>query len=237
MSQEPEASTYFPPAAGPEGARLEDLALFANGVAHDVRNPLGVIRTNLYLLRQHAAGQDPKVQRLLHRIDEQVDAALHLLNGYQAFDRAAHPTPQRVSLNELVRSVAGTTPTPEGQALTMELAEEMPPIQADPQLLEAALRALIRNAIEAGAAGSLRVRTTVGSGSVQLQVQDSGPGLTPEAARQAWDLFYSTRRAHCGAGLPLVARVAEAHHGRAWLTTGPGAGTTVTLELPAAPPA
>src|SRR6266542_6291617 len=92
------ASSY--PATGPTGRtagdqRMADLATFSSGLVHDIRNPLNVIRTNVYLLRQRLAEADPKVLRAVERIDDQVTVAMALLDGVQAFYRAEQPQFQR----------------------------------------------------------------------------------------------------------------------------------------------
>ena len=103
------------------GQRLADLAVFSNGIAHDLRNPLNVIRTNLYLLEQRLPGEDPRVARILERIEEQVTATTRYLEGIQALSRADHAQPQRLDLNQVVQSVVDSTPLPETHALQVEL--------------------------------------------------------------------------------------------------------------------
>jgi len=225
-------------ASSPEAdQRIADLAVFANGVAHDIRNPLSVIRTSVYLLKQGASSQEERSRKALQRIDDQVNAALHLLNGIQALDRVRQPTFQRVSLNELARSVAASTNLPDEYRVELDLEEEVPLLDADPQLLEAALRALIRNSIEAlQGGGIIRLRTRQTNGNLHLVVEDSGSGIPEEVLGRVFEPFFSTRRAHSGLGLPLASQVALAHHGRAWVNSLEGEGTRVTLEFPVHPP-
>jgi signal transduction histidine kinase len=212
--------------------RMADLATFANGIAHDIRTPLSVIRTNVYLLKQQAQ-EDSKAQRALKRIEEQVSAALHLLDGIQAFQRATQPSLQRVNLNEVVRRVAESSAVSEGSELKLELEENMPTITADPQLLDAALRGLIRNSVEAMLGGGvIRLLTCHERGQVSVVVEDTGSGIPEEALSRVFDPFFSTRRAQAGLGLTLVETVARVHGGKASLHSTPGKGTRVVLELP-----
>src|SRR5438445_11487516 len=83
--------------------RMADLATFADGLIHDIRNPLNVIKTSLYLLRQRVPADDPAVLRVLSRLEDQVAAEERLLEGAQAFYRADRPAFQRLDLNDLVR--------------------------------------------------------------------------------------------------------------------------------------
>lgn len=214
--------------------RMADLATFADGLVHDLRNPLNVIKSNLYLLRQRLAGtEEARTLRSLERIDDQVTAQERLLEGVQAFYRSDQAALQTVQVNEVVRRVAETTTPPEGCDLRMELAEGLPTVRADPHLLEAALRALVRNAIEAVAAdGAVRILTAAEGDRVHILVEDSGPGIAPELLPQVFQPLFTTRRGHGGMGLALVARVAHAHGGRALVGSRPGSGTQAILELP-----
>jgi signal transduction histidine kinase len=215
-------------------ARMADLATFTNGVVHDLRNPLNVIRTNIYLLRQRLTGDDPKATRAIDRIDDQVTAAMRLLEGYQAFYRSDAPTLQRVQVNEIIGNLEGALVLPEGIELVLSRGEDLPIVTADPQLLEAAVRALVRNAVEAmPAGGTLRIGAQSSEGSVSLVVEDTGAGIPEEVRTRAFEPLFTTRRAQAGLGLALVDKIARVHGGRARLDSAEGHGTRVAIELPA----
>jgi signal transduction histidine kinase len=217
--------------------RMADLARFVDGLVHDLRNPLNVIKTNLYLLRQRIPTDDPKVARSLTRIEDQLAAEERLLESAQAFYRADQPYLQQVQVNELVRRVISTTSVPEGCDLRAELREDLPTVRADPHLVEAALRALIRNAVEAVAgSGCIRVETGCAGTSVRLAVQDDGEGIPEEVLRRVFEPLFTTRRAHGGLGLALVARIARGLGGRVLVGSRVGQGTHVVIELPARNP-
>lgn len=214
---------------------MADLAAFTNGVVHDLRNPLNVIRTNIYLLRQRLGGDDlARVLKAVDRIDDQVTAAMRLLEGYQAFYRSDQPAMQRVQVNEVVASVASAPGLSPAHPLELEPEADLPLVTADPHLLEAALRALLRNAQEAmPAGGAVRIRTCRAGGTVHLTVEDAGTGMSAAVRKRAFEPLFTTRRAQAGLGLALVAKVAAAHGGAASLESEEGQGTRVTIELPA----
>lgn len=215
--------------------RMADLAAFADGLVHDVRNPLNVIRSNLYLLRQRLP-EDPRTERALSRMDDQVTVALRLLEGVQAFYRCDRPAMQRVQLNDVVRGVVATIPAPEECELRTELDESLPLITADPQLIDAGLRAMLRNALDAVPGGGVvTVRTAGTEGRATLSVEDTGPGIDGDALPRVFDPFYTTRKGRSGLGLPLLAKIGRAHGGEARLDTGPEGSRTV-LELPIGEP-
>jgi signal transduction histidine kinase len=212
---------------------MADLSAFADGLVHDLRNPLNVIRTNVYLLRQKVPDADPKALRAIERIDDQVGLAMQLLNGVQAYDRSDRPTFGPVPLGDLVRRVVATQPVPEGCHIECSVAPDLPELSGDAAILDPAIRALLRNALEAlPAGGRVHVSAYVQNGNAQVEVRDSGGGIAEEVLARAFEPFYSTRRAHAGLGLPLARKVARAHGGDSWLDVTPGQGTTAVLRLP-----
>ncbi|HEU4751635.1 MAG TPA: ATP-binding protein, partial [Armatimonadota bacterium] len=146
------------------------------------------------------------------------------------------PSFQSLDLNDLVRQELARGMVPEGCTLETALQEDLPAMEGDPQLLSPAIRALVRNAVEAiPAGGTIRVLTCVVDDRVRLEVTDPGGELEPEVLARAFEPFFTTRRAHAGLGLPLAARVARAHGGRAFLEVTARRETTAVLELPAEP--
>jgi two-component system, LuxR family, sensor kinase FixL len=213
--------------------RMADLSAFADGLVHDLRNPLNVIRTNVYLLRQRLASDDPKALRAVERIDDQVTVAMRLLDGVQGFYRADRPSMEQARVNEIARAALDTIPLPEGYQFQADLGD-VPPVTADPQLVDTALRALIRNAIEAMTGGGvIRVSVGHGEGRVRLCVEDTGAGIPEADHARVWEPFFTTRRAHAGLGLALVDKIARAHGASRSLECRAGAGTKVCLLLPA----
>jgi signal transduction histidine kinase len=216
--------------------RTADLATFARGVVHDLRNPLNVVVANLYLLRQRMEGAEPRALRPVERISDQVKVLENLLSGYLAFDQATHPAMQRLQVNEVARSVLDSTMVSEGVRLQFEPELELPPVQADPRLIEAVLRAIVRNAVRSMTGeGTVRVETCLAPGAVLLAVQDTGPGIAQDVLPRVFDPFFSTWEEHAGLGLPLAAVVAQAHGGSCRVRSTPGRGTVVELQLPLIP--
>jgi signal transduction histidine kinase len=212
---------------------MADLAAFADGLVHDLRNPLNVIRTNVYLLRQRLPAADGRTLRTVDRIDDQVTAAMQILEGAQAFYRSDRPLPEETGLAALARRVVNGTSPPEG--VSLDLVETGPEtiLLVDPSLVEAALRALIRNAFEAMPdGGEACVRTETIGGRARLTVEDCGPGMPDDLLRRAPEPFFTTRKAHAGLGVTLAEKVARAHGGRLVLDSAPGEGTRAVLEFP-----
>jgi signal transduction histidine kinase len=213
--------------------RLADLELFVRGVVHDLNNALNVMKTNLYLLRQRLPGDETKIVRPLTRIEDQVGAIRLLLDGYQAFYHAAQPALQRTNVNDAARNVLAGILIPEGYRVQLELDDAVPLIEGDPKLVEAALRALLRNSMRAmPGTGTIRIVSRYDDEAVELAVEDSGPGIPAEVRDRVLEPFVSTWPEHAGLGLALVARVAQVHGGRVTVTSSPDDGTQVVLHFP-----
>jgi len=222
-----------PPDADIQSAqRMQDLATFSSSLVHDLRNPLNVIRTNLYLLRQRLPADDARLTRAIDRIDDQVTASMRILEGLQAFYRADNPAPQRVNLSEIARTATQGFSVPEMVTLDLDLADDLPLISADPQLVEPAVRALLRNGVEAlPEGGSVTLRTCRVGDHVRVEICDTGSGVTDEVRARAFEPLFTTRRGHGGIGLAMVQKVAQAHGGRASLEPAGEEGTRAAIEF------
>ncbi len=218
--------------------RLADVAVLADGVVHDIRNPLNVIRSNLYLLRQRLDDAEPKVIRSLDRIDDQVTVALRLLEGLQAIYRSDSPQSQRVNLKELVVRLVESYTLPEGLSIQVEASDQLPLATGDPQLIDAVVRALIRNAQDSlmeppgGRDGTITVRLHASDHEAAVTIEDAGPGFERDALDRAFEPFFTTRRSRSGLGLAVAAKVARALRGRLVVESRPGSGASVTLFIP-----
>ncbi len=221
--------------ANPEAeGRLHDLSRVVRGLVHDLRNPLNVIRTNLYLLRQKLPEENPSASKSINRIDDQVSAILRILDGISAHYRADEPSFQRLDLNQVTRTLVEGFPLPEDISTVLELEAEPATVRIDPGLFQAALRALLQNAVKAmGGRGRLRVSTTRTDNGLELSVEDSGAGIPAEAQEHVFEPFFTTWEGHAGLGLALVRKVARVHEGQVRIESQAGEGTRVVLELPA----
>lgn len=213
--------------------RLKDLNLFCDRIVHDMRNHLNVIQSNNYLLRQRLGEVDPRSQRNLDRVDEQVNAALRYLDDLSAFYRINRLTKQSIDLALLVRDTAAQADLPEGQELQLDLADDLGPVTADPALVTAAIRAILRNAAEAQPSGGvIQVTVRGGEASQEVVVEDSGEGPSPDLAESVCDPFVTTREGHPGLGLTLAHCVAEQHGGTIRLEPRSPDGCRAILSLP-----
>jgi len=127
-----------------------------------------------------------------------------------------------------------------GVRFTLSVAEDVPPVLADKVQVQQVVLNLMRNAIEAMAGSALRELTVailpVGSGRVQIDVSDTGTGISPDIAAQLFQPFVTSKQTGMGLGLSISRTIIEAHGGRLWVDERPGGGTVFHMTLRAIGP-
>jgi signal transduction histidine kinase len=220
-----------------EQAKLEALAELAAGAAHEINNPLAVIAGRAQLLLQQAT--DPEQRRALAVILAQVRRTYEMIADLHLFARPPQPQLQRVDLVGLVnRLLEEFQPTAEEQGVRLCWSGHPGPleIQADPVQIQAALRAVVQNGLEAvGRGGQVQVVLHTHAEWVSVRVQDNGPGIPPIVRAHLFDPFFSGRSAGRGLGLGLSKAwriVVGNHQGHIRVQSTPGQGTCIELLLP-----
>lgn len=224
---------------------LATLGRFSVQMAHDLRNPVAAIHGAAQFLqeeRTQGRSLDPHV-RYLDLILERTERLERVIRDYQRMGRV-EPVRAPLDVNELVETLLAHPHSDRSSSVQVrtELESNLPPCQADRDLLAAALENLVRNAREAMSQGGEIVVSTQydedsSGGLVRIRVRDTGPGMDVHTQERAFVDFFSTKSQGSGLGLAFAARVAEAHGGRASLESREGAGTTVEIEIPVGTPA
>ncbi len=219
----------------------------ARRLAHELKNPLFPLQTTVENL-QRAKAQNPGEFEEVFRESagimlEEIDALKKIVARFSDFAKMPQPELGPVNLNDIVKSIlklfapqfsaVGRPPiSPE-----VHLDEELPIIQADSTLLHRALENLVLNAMDAMPAGGvLMLRTTHHDGFVQLEVSDTGAGLTPEECERLFTPYYTTKQHGTGLGLAIVQSVVSDHGGRITVESETGVGTTFHITLPVKAP-
>ncbi|HEX6240469.1 MAG TPA: ATP-binding protein [Polyangiales bacterium] len=213
-------------------------------IAHEVRNPLAIIKNAVSGLHRPTL-RDSDRQVLLKILDEEADRLNRLVGDLLAYARPVTPQRQSVQVEDLVRGaveLARAAQQRDDQVGIEVVLEEQHTIQGDPDLLRQALVNVAENAIQAMPdGGTLTVRTygtlIEGLPAVAIAVRDTGEGMDTLVRSKATDPFFTTRPTGTGLGLAIVHRLVHSHGGKVQIESSYGTGTTVTLILPEQPPA
>jgi signal transduction histidine kinase len=216
--------------------RLAALGQFSATMAHELRNPLNVVKLSVRYVTGHVSDPDEKLQRNLSHMNQYVDRACAIINDLLAFSRLPPPRLYPVALNDLVREAVLALPVPPSITLEWSLAPDLPPVPVDARQIEQAVSNLAMNANQAmPEGGRLTISTRRRGADVEIGMADTGPGIPPELHDKIFEPFFSTKTSGTGLGLPLVREIAAAHGGGASFRSAPDQGTCFTLSLPLQP--
>jgi two-component system, NtrC family, sensor histidine kinase HydH len=202
--------------------RLAALGQMTAGLAHEIRNPLGVIKGSAEMLQQKLTDADPLANELADNISSETNRLSALVTRFLNFARPLYVelVPQDVTL-VLERALHAVALAQKNGAVRVERDYEpnLPMVPLDESLCEQAFVNLIQNAYDAmgSAGGTLRVEASTGERSqskgIEVRIADSGPGVPPELREQIFNPFVTTKKAGVGLGLSIVSRIIDGHHG------------------------
>ncbi|NBC29436.1 MAG: PAS domain S-box protein [Spirochaetes bacterium] len=218
---------------------LASLTTLAAGVAHEIKNPLGSIGIHIQLVQKSLQEDDIDRDRVHGYIDVVNEEVSRLNKIVVDFLFAMRPMNVELSdgdLNEVVRGVLDFVQyelETSDIELTADLAETLPKIELDEKYLKQALMNIIKNAIAAmPEGGTLGVSTKRRGDDVQLDIADTGLGMSDDVAEKIFEPYYTTKDYGSGIGLTLVYKVIKEHLGEISVQTQEGQGTTFTLSFP-----
>lgn len=214
--------------------RLADLGQMASHVAHEVRNNLVPVSLYVSLLRRRLA-EDSGSLNILSKIEAGFTALEATVSDLLSFTAHRQPQWQSFLVGDLVTEVCESL-EPQLDAQMIDVDIDIPPntlLWADREMFRRAVLNLVLNAIDAMRdGGSLVITSYENARGFELEVADSGPGLSDEVKRRAFEPFYSTKQNGTGLGLAIVYHVAEAHGGTVTATNCPEGGAAFTIKFP-----
>ena len=233
--------------------RLAALGQLSAGLAHEIRNPLGVIKGSAEMLSRKVADSDPLVAELAGYISSEVNRLNALVVRFLDFARPSKLELRPECISEIVdRALDAATASFPNAKIKIEryYAPDLPKIQADRQLCEQVFVNLITNAFQAmvGQSGSpdgmpdATLRLSIASEisneepGVCVTVEDSGPGVPPELREQIFNPFFTSKKDGVGLGLSIVAKIVDDHRGRIRLDSNTTRGARFRVFFPWATP-
>jgi len=214
--------------------RLVHVGQIAAGVAHELRNPLSVIETSLFLLHE-GTRNDPRATRHIERVRTQVGIASEIVGDLLDTARNRPVSLQPVDLAAIAREAMTWVPRPAETLVEAHLPEGVAVVEGDARRLRQVLINLVSNALQAmhdQRPARLRLTLRTGDGFAAVEVHDAGPGIAPESLPRLFEPLWSTRAEGVGLGLALSREIAEAHGGTLRAANHPDGGAVFTLRLP-----
>jgi signal transduction histidine kinase len=212
--------------------RLSTFGQLVGSIGHELRNPLGVIETSLFILKGRV-GEDERTRKHIERIGEQLGIANRIISDLLDMIRDRPLSRESVHLSEVLESAVKAIAVPPAVELILEGVADLPAVNGDRNQLRQVFVNLLDNAVHAAApSGTVRVLGSAADGSVRLAVEDSGPGVDAATRRRLFEPLVTTKEKGIGLGLALVKRILERHEGSIAYEPRPAGGARFVVRLP-----
>jgi signal transduction histidine kinase len=215
--------------------RLAAIGQMAGGVAHELRNPLNVVKTSVYYLLNAKNAKAEKVAEHLKRIERQVGMADGVITALNDFAKMPLPVLESVPLEPYLTEVLELNPLPDEIESVLDVPPSLPAVLADRAQMKIVFGNLIRNAREAMAAGGrLTITAASVANKVEIRVADTGAGIRPEDLQRIMEPLFTTKARGIGLGLAITRAIVDKHNGKLRVESQPGQGATFCVTLTAA---
>lgn len=220
--------------------RLSALGRLSTVIAHEIRNPLMIIKASLRTMRREDALEQERREAAAD-IEEEVARLNRIVNEVLDYARPLRPDYEPVDLAALLRGTAAALPG-EGPVVALSLEPGLGTVVTDGERVRTALLNVLANARQAVAAGGgggeappIELRAQAADGRVAIEVADQGTGIAAEDLPHVFEPYFTTKRGGTGLGLAIAKNIVEGLGGSISVKSRPREGTRVRIELPAAP--
>jgi signal transduction histidine kinase len=212
--------------------RMAAIGQVAGGVAHELRNPLNVVKTSVYFLLNARNPSPEKKAEHLHRIEKHVMVADSTITALSNFAKLPAPNRLPFAVEQCVRDALDITPLPDTIQVAIDCPSSLAPALADCDQVRIVFANLIRNAREAmPEGGRLSVAARAVNGVLETTVTDTGVGIPAELIGRIMEPLYSTKARGLGLGLSIARAILEKNGGSLRAASEPGKGSTFTVSL------
>ena len=216
--------------------KLSTLGQIAGGIAHELRNPLGVISNAVYFLQMTMAEGDEIVKEYLGIIQKEVQDAERIVRSLLDFMRVRPPEKEWITVEGLINEVLSAYTIPENIKLKLDFRGENK-VFVDINQIERCFSNLLHNAIQAMTpkGGELIIRTIPQKDQVITQFIDTGPGISKSDLEKIFEPLFTTKARGIGLGLTVAKSLVEANGGKIMAESEEGKGSVFTVTLPKSP--
>jgi PAS domain S-box-containing protein len=217
--------------------QLATIGQVSASIAHELRNPLGVIRNAVFLLRRKLKPAEQSPARYLQIIEEETATADQIISDLMAMSRGKPPSKSLVSLEEIIHRARARCPNAHDIRWELEALDEQVSLYVDPAQMEQVFRNLFANSIQSMEGGGTISVSAGGDGQYdQIVVADTGPGIPEDQREHIFEPLYTTKSKGTGLGLTICHQIIERHGGTIDLDTKRD-GAVFRIRLPRAEPA
>jgi signal transduction histidine kinase len=219
-----------------QSERLSSLGGMVAGISHEIRNPLGIIRSSAELLKKKVAQFDPS-NSIPDIIVEESNRLNLIITDFLNFAKPRSPHCTTCRLEDILeKNIVFIAPQiqDQGYIIVKNFDHHPPEIQADSDMLYQAFLNIFMNAIQAmPEGGKILVSIESANSIVNICIEDEGPGVPEELLERIWDPFFTTKEKGTGLGLGIVKNIIESHNGDIRVENRKdGLGVRVIIELP-----
>lgn len=217
--------------------RLAALGQLSAGLAHEIRNPLGVISASAEILEKNVADENKVAREVSGFIRSEVHRTNELVTRFLNFTRPSPLQKEPANLNDVVRgAVSQLMEKVKGRKEDIQIRQDLhdvPRFSFDATLVESVVLNLLLNGYEAmSSGGTLVVRTRRNGSMAQIEVADSGIGIKKDQLENIFNPFFTTKPNGVGLGLAMVSKFVDSHGGKITVNSRAGEGATFRVSLP-----
>lgn len=215
--------------------RLSSLGEMAAGISHEIRNPLGIIRSSAELLKKKLAKVDP-ANSIPDIIVEEANRLNQIITDFINFAKPRSPNLVPCRIEEVIDkniNFLAVQIEKNGYAIKQNYQNSLPEIQADADMLYQSFLNILINAMQAMPnGGTIEISIRASDKIVTIDFEDEGHGISDEVIEKIWDPFFTTKEMGTGLGLGLVKNLIDSHGGSIQILNRSQGGACVTIELP-----
>lgn len=223
-----------------QATHLAALGEMATMVGHDLRNPLQVVISMVYLAKEMlTSAQTPQVDghitatEILDDIEKSCSYMNQIISDLQSYAGPLNLELAKTDIHQLICNAISFLEIPDGVEVSVEVEDGLPEITIDPEKIKRVIINLVNNSIQSMSKGGHIAITAIRKGdSVVLTIRDEGAGIPNEYIPKLFLPLFTTKSKGIGLGLTICKRLVEAHRGNIDVTSKANAGTEVTIKIP-----
>ncbi|WP_319561011.1 ATP-binding protein [Marispirochaeta sp.] len=217
--------------------RLAAIGEMVAGVAHQIRNPLAIMKVSAEMLRdnygQELQKNSEQYSELTRLLVSEIDSLNYILQNFLDFARPLQINRASCYIEDIIESALSLLPIDKHPAVTVKVDIEpgIPARRLDKDLMEQVVRNLVQNALEAGEEGLVLIQAGYSNDSLRISVSDQGCGMDQKTIQNVFNPFFTLKNKGTGLGLSIVHRIVQEHNGSISVDSTPGMGTTFTVII------